>query len=222
MIKEEYNAFKSKRVMVVGCDAEERSFRYLFLPFERARLEMYEKTDGPFTGVDNVVHIHDLEQNPGKRPRSSPVLPTGRCLMPSLISHGTLWNGVKDRCLLTLEWGSTQGYPTILSQCSIKSPVYSRQLLAKGAISHAAMRQLFGLGWHLPSIGSWLMFLLSSVEFLPFVMRIVSPLKRLQCSTEQYVKRHCRSRCQPSVVMADSPETYYDCGDSTTGGASAS
>ena len=125
VIQEEFDFTKEVRVLPVDAVEDDLSFHDLLLPLERTRLNMYEAMDQELVNARklpaDIQRIHDLQQNPSTRPRSSPI--SDPKLLPSLISHGTLWNSSEDRWLLTLEWGNAQAFPTLPSQCPVQSPI---------------------------------------------------------------------------------------------------
>ena len=107
----------------------------------------------------------DLDQNPARRPRvvveKEPDGSFG--LLPALISHGVYW---WQRPLLAYEWGGVHGYPWGKLQQDIENPFSASaiDLLQEGILKHQDYKSMVGLGWHIPSMGSYYYKLLSSIE----------------------------------------------------------
>jgi len=190
-VHKEFLAFHSSRVCAVNDDL---GFHDLLLPKEKARLEVYAKHDAEAQRTDKmrqVVRLFDLHQNPNVRPRAS-ILQFGNKdtnLLPSLVSHGVLWCPVEQRWLLVLEGGLAQGYPTLPNCCDTPSPVDWSLLLSEQKVPYNALRKIFGLSWHLPSIGSWVMYMLSCVEFKPSIDKLTASSMRTLSSSEDDAKR---------------------------------
>ena len=123
--------------------------------------------------------LFDLDQNPVKRPRFvATQCPNGDFgLMPSLISHGTYHHSMLKRPLLAVEWLGVHGLPIHEKTGRAYNDVV--QLLATNAISHSHVKSMVGNGWHLASIGPFIMELLSSIE----VRRVVQVPIQLSVST---------------------------------------
>ena len=67
-----------------------------------------------------------------------------------------------------------------------------------------AMKKLFGLGWHLPSIGSWIMYMLSCIDFSPMLIREV-PRPLASASLSQDVSAKRTRLAVGTDALADSP-----------------
>ena len=67
--------------------------------------------------------------------------------------------------LLGTQWGSIHGWPCHPNELAlVPAFVNFRQLLREEQITPQGLRSMHGNGWHLPSIGSWVMFVLLCIE----------------------------------------------------------
>ena len=141
----------------------------VMLPSQRERLLLYIKKYrlyeiDPKTGL--VRHaIVCLNHNPEARARV--------CMNPSRIGstlfnlthHGFLFNTMLNRPLLTLEWAFAHHMINSLHPGMAQNDTIDlRRIMGQGVVSRTHIRSLVGLGWHEGIMGSWLMFLLASVE----------------------------------------------------------
>ena len=164
--EEEFCEYAKGRVTPVS---GERIWEDVMLPSMKDRLRLYIKKYGllctdPRTG--KIRHaIVCLNHNPNSRPRI--------CLNPSevgsylfnLTHHGFFFHTELWRPMLTLEWAFAHHIITSLDATVAKRDVVDvRSVMGQGIVKRAQVRALAGLGWHEGAIGSWLMFLLASVE----------------------------------------------------------
>lgn len=108
----------------------------------------------------------DVQTTPDKRKTMSHCVGkkpfgTHHCLK----SHGFIMNSLKNRPLLALEWLSLHGFPMhkkLLSK--FKLPLDFHMLLKSGAVGYNKVKSMVGLGWHAGAMGSFVYYLLCSLE----------------------------------------------------------
>ena len=86
----------------------------------------------------------------------------------TLVGHGQLWHSHRERPLLAAEWLSAHAVPlpeyaSIIGEGHV-FPCDFMSLLYSGRLKIGDIHSLVGNGWHIGSLGSWLMFLLASTE----------------------------------------------------------
>ena len=170
--------YASKRVLAVpvGDDDEHTPFDVL-LPTQKQRLLDYRDVTNNAKKRRRVslasVCVFDLDHNPLKRPRisvcSASALGGPRASPKSgnlncMISHGCIWHDTYQRQLAASEWCSLHGFPTLDQEFVDGFPINFAELLTTGALSPPEVQSMMGNGWHLPSCGAWIMWLLSSIE----------------------------------------------------------
>jgi hypothetical protein len=143
---------------------------------EHARYRAEVESTEDFEGTDWFA---DLEQWP-KTGTSRP----GRCI-PCQLTHGTIYSFNHKRSLIPFELLQAHGFNLLDGargrfQCHLKS-------LFEGA-SYRSLQVLSGNGWHLPSMASWMFYVLSNAVKLNRVMT-VNPerplLRRMGASAEE-------------------------------------
>ena len=135
--------------------------------FQRDRLLDYQQYTRRLVAQAKVLetdtHIYDLDQNCpiGYKGATSAEDPRP---LKTLISHGTIWNSRLRRPLLASEWLVAHGVPGVQGRFGPEGPVDMIGMMASGEISPLQMKSMVGNGWHLPSVGSWLMWILASTR----------------------------------------------------------
>ena len=94
--------------------------------------------------------IADLDQNPGYGPSASLQCPT-------LVSHGTLHNFFRKRCMVGEEHLLSMGFPMFDEDCFLKSVVGN-------VMSQSKMKQMAGNAMYLPLIGIQLLYVISHLQ----------------------------------------------------------
>ena len=162
MIQDEFNRLAEKRVMPVSDDIP---FHEVLPPFARARLKGYKKKKQK--AVDEAKMLEedsmacDLE-----RGYARPGVSYGKKSLMTLVSHGTIWHDQINRCLVPEEWLSAHCVPTLGMPCgSVPVCADYMRLVRDGCIGAHHLRSMVGNGWHIGSVGSWLMYVLAVVEF---------------------------------------------------------
>ena len=152
---------------------DSRDWLDTLLPLERERRENYllqnDRDVELAKAVDGDPSVFDLENNPLTRPRrvfgsehSTPMF--------CLVSHGTLWNERLMRPMLLEEWLGCHMVPTFMCHASrgapsLQLPCDFLALVEDGGIKASTLKSAVGNGWHIGVLASWVMFVLSSVEF---------------------------------------------------------
>ena len=151
----------------VGFD-EDLIWDDVVLPDEKNRRSGYL-----MKALDNIVRaknspedvvVADLEQAPGGRPRFK----QGHAVdLFAMLSHGTVWNFLLQRPLLLVEWLHLHLVATaqVPSDGSIPMICDYIGLVDEGKLKPCHIKGGVGNGWHHGSVGSWVMFVLASVEF---------------------------------------------------------
>ena len=162
----EYLDYCQKRVAPVK--HVDLDFEHIMLPSQKIRLQEYAvkykllSEDGGHFVRHAVV---DLDHSPHVRPKI--------CFDPDLLgskmycrtSHGFHWHTRLRKPLLTLQLAT--GHVIAPSPGYVPGQTCTmdwRYLLNCRKISYGSARSLIGLGWHEGVIGSWVMFLLGSIE----------------------------------------------------------
>ena len=109
------------------------------------------------------MHMFDLDQNCPMGYKGSTSEDNPRPLR-TLISHGTIWNTHLKRPLLASEWLVAHGVPGVQGKFGPEGPVDLVGMMASGQVTPGQMKSMVGNGWHLPTIGSWLMWVLASTK----------------------------------------------------------
>ena len=121
----------------------------------------------------------------------------------TLVGHGLIWHSQRQRPLLAAEWLSAHGVPLREYSHIIGAdhvfPCDFMSLVSSGQLALRDIRSLVGNGWHIGSVGSWLMFMLASTELQP-MMTVPRPITAA-CSPK---RRRRTSAC------ASSPEASLD------------
>ena len=175
--EDEFRDFVKKRVAPV---AHELDWNDVMLPLQRQRLmdatEDYGLGEVDETGKARHALI-DLNQNP--RERKTIVLHpelVGQTMFP-FTHHGFVWDTELEKPLLTLQWALGHGMISMPELFPYEvPPVNIRQVLRNQSVTYTKMRELIGLGWHEISMGSWLMYNLSSIE----LRSMFQPLRTIQ------------------------------------------
>ena len=192
----EYEYWLTQRVHPVEMDtSDEMDWSRLRTPVEVERTDHYAAREyaRQQLGLSFAArfHLFDMDHNPLKRARTEVGCPLDPSLM-SLISHGMIWIPSLGRWMLACEWCSAHGVPFRGLVESSGAPVNFHDheigldfsmLMGKQVVSPMDVKRAVGLGWHLPSQGLWLMWLLGSLELTSLVCR-VEPFFRTSISID--------------------------------------
>ena len=168
---------------------------YDVLPsYQRERLAAYEAEmekeidQAKLLSTDDAVF--DLERGV-KRPA---ITYAGKPLF-TMVSHGTVWHSHHRRPLLLEEWLMAHAIPVGNGLCG-KAEVAAdyMQLIDSEHLTSNDLKNMVGNGWHIGSIGSWFMFVLSAVEFheglsMPKPLPVVDDVEEVFDSPPR--KKHC-------------------------------
>lgn len=113
--------------------------------------------------ADGACWIADLEQWPDKG-KSTP----GR-LMPSNLTHGTLWSWALQRPVTALEQFYAHGYHVFPRD---GSPFVCKLLPHLLTLKSSQLKHLVGNGFHLPSMAAWQVYILSHTVKINRIMSI--------------------------------------------------
>ena len=172
----------SESGMAQGVDSDVQiNWEKTLTPHQRNRLWDYELHVKSMvrrgTVAPDRMHMYDLDQNcPIGYKGSTTAEDPGP--LRTLISHGTIWNSFLQRPLLACEWAVAHGYPQ--TAYGPKPPVDLFSMMRRGDLSPQQLKSMVGNGWHLPSIGAWVMWLLASVK------KVVAeaPMSSLTCAPD--------------------------------------
>ncbi|CAE7793867.1 unnamed protein product [Symbiodinium sp. CCMP2592] len=117
------------------------------------RIRARRKVSAEALNMKYIKHypiIADLDQNPGYGPTASLQCPT-------LVSHGTLHNFFRKRCMVGEEHLLSMGFPIFDEDCFLKSVVGN-------VMSKRMMKQMAGNAMYLPLIGIQLLYLISHLH----------------------------------------------------------
>jgi hypothetical protein len=149
----------------------ELSWEDLLIDSETQRLQEYKLRDAKLvaTGHDELVgvdRIHELHHSVKGFPRSSQVKQDGTHCLQALVSHGCLSHVGFGSWLTALEWGNAQVLPVWpgITGTDFKSPINFEDVLKQELVSRNQFKAMCGLGCHLASCGSWVMWVLSKLE----------------------------------------------------------
>jgi hypothetical protein len=141
----------------VVISGQQSSWEATLAPNQKLHLSLFREH-----GFD-PQRIWDLDHNPIKRPRTS----RKSGVIQTLTSHGTLWCEELLRPLSALETVMAHAIPVWPHLCGgQESPVDWEKLVANGSLPPLKLKQMVGKGWHVQAMGSFIMFLLSSVEVI--------------------------------------------------------
>ena len=161
--------FENTRVHAVPEHDGPVDWEELLLPSQRSRLERYNdlhrhRLSNGRTFSDEFV-TYDLDHEPCKRARLSKT--GGVCTgnQGCLISHGCIWSPGKKCWLQASGWARAHVYPVTAAefQC-VEFPLDIAKLLRSETLSSAEVKSMIGNGWHLRSMGLFLMYLLGSIQ----------------------------------------------------------
>ena len=121
------------------------------------QLEQAEKDIAEAKSLDSDVRVFNLMQNKSHATR----MVCGEIQKDPLCTftgHGLLWNTDRERPLLTLEWLMVHGIPACPGLCGHKRPLVDfHKLLTDAQVLPGEVQSMVGNGWHLPSMGQWIM-----------------------------------------------------------------
>ncbi len=168
--KEEFYDYLEKRVAPVGTELDaDIDWDTVMTPEMRRRDDQYSQAI--MAGImaskwsADASHAFDNEVNPRSRNKLShtePYAPWG--LLQCLVSHGFIKHSKFQRPLLTEEWSNVHGHPCVGMDAPYELPLDITALLRDSTVTRAHVRSMVGLGWHAPSMGSFVFFLLASLE----------------------------------------------------------
>jgi hypothetical protein len=143
---------------------------------QRARLAEYSSKHTPAfknklankspESVEQILDsgiIMDLDQNPSARGRIAAADVKGQVLMTQ-ISHGMLWNTSTERPLLSFEHLLCQGVNVMPEVTQVPEAFPAYQMMERGLLSPSQLTSMAGNGWHVPTLGLVVMYVLASVE----------------------------------------------------------
>ena len=164
-----------------------------------------------------ATYVYDLDHNPLKRPRVScchanqlggacgekPKQVKGSLLC--MLSHGCVWHDTFKRSLSSSEWCQLHGYPTESSIIeALKFPLDFRSLLQSKMVSPVETMSMMGNGWHLPSVGPWILWVMSSIESMEDVIGAPRPAPSTPC-TETDIEDESFAMMQDPLAAGSSP-----------------
>ena len=145
---------------------EELDFCDVLPVYQRDRLGVYREQFQEHVAQARCLPsdhaVYDLERGSAR-----PAQVYGGAPLFTLVSHGTLWHDTHMRPLTALEWCMAHGIVADPAVCGpgVEQVADYLPLLESNELSRRALKDMVGNGWHVGSVGSWLMFLLGAVEF---------------------------------------------------------
>ena len=194
----------------------------LLLPSQQQRLINYRKRSSTMKNKwlhpDGATFVYDLDHNPLKRPRvccchanqlggvshGNPKQCKGSLLC--MISHGCVWHDGFKRPLSSSEWCQLHGYPTEAGfAASLDFPLDFGTLLKDMVVNPVETMSMMGNGWHLPSVGAWIMWAFSSIESLEEITGSPKPSLVSPCTATEVDEEWWMDKGAPPAVVKSPP-----------------
>lgn len=143
-------------------------FFNLLLPSQKRRLEKYMDMENAIRASgksfsDDYVAV-DLDHEPSKRARISRSSKLTHSTMCCCIGHGCIWSVTDRKWMTTAGWARLHCYPMNDVEHGISPvPVRLDKLMEQGLVNASEVKNMIGNGWHLRSLGQFLMWILASV-----------------------------------------------------------